>query len=344
MQGTPEVGDIRPNHRFDIPAVERYLAKHVPEFRPGGTWQQFQRGQSNPTFLYQGEEEPLVVRKKPPGKLLPSAHQIEREHRVYAALASTPVPVPRVFHFCHDGEIMGTPFLVMEFVTGRTFSDPQLTTASPEDRLTLSLEMVRVLAEIHRVDLAATGLADFGKAGNYFARQTSRWSQQYRQSETDALPEMEQLMAWLPNHLPADESTTLVHGDYQLYNLLFDQHRPRCSAVLDWELSTLGHPLADLAYHCMKYHTVYPGWHVTPGDGIPEEQTLLNAYCESTGRVRIEDWNFCLAFSLFRLASIVQGVYRRGLDGNAASPEALQMRDLVGATATQAWQIAQRRS
>ena len=271
-----------------------------------------------------------VLRKKPPGKLLPSAHQVEREYRVYAALQDTDVPVPKTHLLCEDDSVIGTPFYVMEYVQGRVFSDNNLAALSEQERSAVYDDMNRVLAALHSVDYAAKGLSDYGKPGNYFERQIGRWTKQYLASKTHDIPSMDNLLDWLPKNRPDDDTTTIVHGDYQLYNLMYHPSEPKVVAVLDWELSTLGHPMADLAYNCMKYHS-QPG--ITPGNGIPSEEDFVARYCERTGREKVDKWNFYLAFCFFRLASIIQGVYKRGLQGNASSAQALGMKSVVDATA-----------
>lgn len=334
--------EVRENHLFDTDALERYLEHHLDSYGRGARIQQFEGGQSNPTFLLSTDDARYVLRKKPPGDLLPSAHQVEREHRIYQALAATDVPVPRVDLLCRDEGIIGTPFYVMEYVDGRVFHDPRLPGIAAVARREIYLDMIRVLAALHQVDVVTHGLSDFGKPGNYFVRQTGRWTKQYLAAQTDEIPSMNRLIDWLPQHVPDDDTPTIVHGDYQLYNLIYDHHEPRCLAVLDWELATLGNPLADLAYNCMKYHSAVVGYRVDAGDGIPGEQQVVDEYCRLTGRPQIAHWNFCLAFSFFRLASIAQGVYKRGLQGNASSSSALEMKDRIAEAADTAWKIATR--
>ena len=340
MSGPFGLVEVRENHRFDEAALEAYLEHNLDQYTRGARIQQFEGGQSNPTFLLTTPERSYVVRKKPPGDLLPSAHQVEREHRIYQALAETDVPVPQTYLLCKDDSIIGTPFFVMEYVVGRVFSDPRLPDFDPADRRGIYMEMIRVLAALHSVDYDAKGLSDFGKQGNYFVRQTGRWTKQYLAAQTDEIPSMDRLVQWLPANVPDDPTTTIVHGDFQLYNLMYHPGESRCLAVLDWELSTLGHPLADLAYNCMKYHAQEPGRCTVGGDGIPVEQELVDEYCRLTGRKGIENWNFCLAFSFFRSASIAQGVYKRGLQGNASSARALAIKDSIARAADTAWQIA----
>jgi aminoglycoside phosphotransferase (APT) family kinase protein len=342
MSGPFGLVEVRENHRFDQDALETYLERHLDGYTRGARIQQFEGGQSNPTFLLTTGDNSYVVRKKPPGDLLPSAHQVEREHRIYRALADTGVPVPQVHLLCEDASIVGTPFYVMEYIVGRVFSDPALPNIERADRRAIYLEMIHVLAALHSVDHRAKGLSDYGKPGNYFVRQTGRWTKQYLAAQTDDIPSMNRLIEWLPEHVPDDDTTTIVHGDYQLYNMMYHPDKSRCLALLDWELSTLGNPLADLAYNCMKYHAQEPGRSVSVGEGIPDEQEVVDEYCRLTGRQGIENWNFCLAFSFFRLASIAQGVYRRGLQGNASSASALGMKDSIAEAADTAWRIAQR--
>lgn len=335
---------VRDAHRFDFEALVAYLEANLPGYEGPLSIEQFSSGQSNPTFKLSAASGNYVLRKKPPGKLLPSAHMIEREYRIFEALAGTDVPVPNAHVLCEDADVIGTPFYIMDFVEGRVFTDNALQELSPPERTAVYDDMNRVLSALHSVDYAAKGLADFGKPGNYFARQVGRWSKQYVAAKTDELPSMEHLMRYLGDNIPDDDTTCIVHGDYQLYNLMYHPTEPRVVAVLDWELSTLGHPMADLAYNCMKY---YQAGDMAPlmfgGEtGIPLEDEFVAQYCKRTGREQVADWNFYLAFSFFRLASIVQGVYKRGLDGNASSAQALSMKEVVVQTADIGWSIASR--
>jgi aminoglycoside phosphotransferase (APT) family kinase protein len=331
---------------IDTVALGRYLAEHLPRMSGELGVRQFAGGQSNPTYLLTSGSRQLVLRKKPPGTLLPTAHAVDREHRIFTALTGSDVPVPRPYLYCDDPTVIGAAFFVMEYVQGRIFWDPTLPGMAPEERRGLYDEMNRVLAALHRVDYAARGLADYGKPGNYFARQIRRWSQQYQAAKTDELDSMERLMAWLPAHIPSDDQTCLVHGDFRLDNMIFHPHEPRVLAVIDWELSTLGHPLADLAYNCMPYYSTFrspvPLAEVAgPHTGIPTEQEYVERYCERAGREAIVDFRFHLAFSFFRSASIVQGVYHRGLQGNASSAQdALQMHARALAAAEIGWRLA----
>jgi aminoglycoside phosphotransferase (APT) family kinase protein len=340
----PGTRPVRPAHAFDQPALERYLAARLPEFRgPLAVWQ-YAGGQSNPTFLLQAASGEYVLRKKPPGTLLPSAHQVEREYRVMSALSGSGVPVPPCLTLCDDAAIIGTSFFVMRRVPGRILWDPKLPGFAPGERRALYEDMFDVLARLHAVDSAAVGLADFGRPGNYFARQVARWTQQYEAARTEDTPAMTSLAAWLPQRIPPGDDTAIVHGDFRLDNLIVDPHRPRVVAVIDWELATLGHPLADLAYACLAYY-ITPKGERRRGDtalideGIPTLDTCVARYVERTGRDARPHWPFLVAFSLFRLASIAQGVYARGLQGNASSTEALRYRDTARSLAELAWEV-----
>lgn len=308
---------------------------------------QFESGQSNPTFHVAAGSGSYVLRKKPPGRLLPSAHMVEREYRVMLALQDTGVPVPRVLALCADESIIGTSFFLMAYVPGRIFRHPMLPDAPVAERPVIYDAMADVLARLHQVDHRTRDLDDFGRPGNYYARQIRRWSEQYLASRTDDMPAMNELMQWLPANVPAGDETSLVHGDYRLENLIFHPTEPRIVAVVDWELATLGHPLADLAYNCLVYHLEPEllGVSASAGTlaGIPDESAQVDAYCRRTGRRSIQHWNFYIAFSLFRLASILQGVYARGLQGNASSPQALQRGAAARRVAERGWEVARRR-
>ncbi|MEE9277374.1 MAG: phosphotransferase, partial [Dehalococcoidia bacterium] len=307
---------------------------------------QFEGGQSNPTFLLSAGGRDYVLRKKPPGRLLPSAHMVDREYRVMTALAGANVPVPRTDLLCEDDAIIGTPFFVMEYVRGRLFRDPTLPDVDRDERRAIYTDAARVLAELHNVDYEAVGLADYGRPGNYFARQLSRWTRQYESSKTDDIASIDRLMEWLPANLPDDDATGIVHGDYRLENMLFHPTEPRVIALLDWELSTLGHPLADLAYTCIAYHMEgrrgpLLDAAVIAQTGVLSEEEYVAEYCRRTGRDGIPNWGFYIAFSLFRLASITQGVYYRGLQGNAASQEALELARFVRIGADTGWALVE---
>ncbi len=342
MTSTSETIEVRPAHRFKIDALEAWLNDNVGAVARPIRVRQFPGGQSNPTFLIDAGATRYVLRKKPPGKLLPSAHQVEREYRVMRALADTGVPVPRMIGLCEDPEVIGTPFYVMEFVEGRVFRDLQLPELTRDERAAVYDSMNDALARLHNVDYQAVGLGDFGKPGNYFERQIGRWTKQYRAAETEHIEAMERLIEWLPAHIPADDSTSIVHGDYRLENSIYHPREPRMVAILDWELSTIGHPLADLAYNCMPYHLMNPSIGGLVGvdfqaTGIPDEEEYVAAYCARTKRDGIDNWDFYIAFSIFRLASISQGVYKRGLDGNASSDQATTFKDVCRLLAEMAW-------
>lgn len=329
------------NTALDTAAVEAWMTAQVPGFRGPIQAEKFATGQSNPTFKLSAPSGAYVLRRKPLGQLLKSAHAVDREFRVQRVLAGTDVPVTRMHALCEDDSVIGSMFYVMDYVAGRTFVDPRMPDLGPNDRAAIFDDMNRVLAAIHSVDLAATGLADYGPKGNYYQRQIDRWSKQYRASETEAIPDMDALINWLQANLPEDDGrVTLVHGDYRIDNLLFAPDSPKCVAVLDWELSTLGHPYADLAAVIMQ-------WSLPPGDagrglagvdrkslGLPEDQAFVDAYCARMGLPGIDRFGFYLAFCFFRMASILQGVKRRALDGNASNPEkALELGAFVPAFA-----------
>ena len=343
-----ETTEVRAAHVFDTRALEAYLLANAPGFKGPLTVRQFKGGQSNPTFFLISPSGQYVMRKKPPGKLLPSAHQVEREYKAIAALGKTDVPVARAVVLCEDPEVVGTAFYVMEHVRGRIFRDPSLPGMEPAERAAIYDSMNDVMARLHKVDFAAVGLGDFGKPGNYFERQIGRWIKQYEAAKTEEVEPMNDLIAWLPKNIPADDSVSIAHGDYRLENSIFHPTEPRMIALLDWELATIGHPLADLAYNCMLYHYNHPSMGslvglAEAGTGIPSEKDYVAAYCRRTGRDEIRDWDFYLAFSMFRLASISQGVYKRGLDGNASSENAAQYGSSCRMLAEHAWaQVAHR--
>ncbi len=317
----------REAHRLDEAALGRWLAANVTGAAAEIAVRQFRGGQSNPTYWVGTGDLALVLRKKPPGKLLPSAHAVEREFRIMRALAKTDVPVPDALALCEDASVIGTPFFVMRYVPAKIYWDPTLPELPTNDaRRAVYHEYVRALAALHQVDYAAVGLADYGKVGNYVARQVERWSKQYEASRTGDVPSMERLMKWLPANVPEGDETTLIHGDWRLDNMMFSDDQ-KCVAVLDWELSTLGHPASDVAYAAMGYHLAMPGRGGLAGVdvaalGIPTESELVAEYCRLTNRDRIEGWSYFMAFGMFRLAAIAQGVYKRSLQGNASSDDA----------------------
>ena len=317
---------------FDITRLQRYLENAAPSVGVIRSAEKFAGGQSNPTYLLQAEEGQYVLRSKPKGKLLKSAHAVEREFRVMEALAHSPVPVPSVLCLCEDLEVIGAVFFVMSYEDGPIFWDPALPELNLDERGTLYRDEIRVLAALHSLDPTGIGLTDFGRPGSYFERQIKRWTGQYRASETTSIGAMESLMLWLSQHTPNDDGqSALIHGDYRLDNLIMKYEKTSIQAVIDWELSTLGHPFADLAYFCMclrmPNHEQIRGLAGVdrPALGIPEESEIVRQYCTLRGIEVISNWPFYLAFSFFRLAAICQGVLKRALDGNASSEQAVRV-------------------
>ncbi len=343
-ESAPTTRPVAAQHAFDLERFAAWLRDHVQPGVASVQVEQFKGGQSNPTYLVTAGDRRYVLRRKPPGKLLPSAHAVDREYRVISALAQTGVPVPRTFALCEDDAVIGTVFYLMDYVPGRVFWDPLLPGMTAAERRATHDELNRVIATLHCVDPGSVGLGDFGKTGEYIARQVGRWSKQYLASETEKIEAMDNLIAWLPANIPAGDETRIVHGDYRIDNVIFDPHEPRIVAVLDWELSTLGHPLADFAYHCMV-------WRIPPGvfrglagtdfaaEGIPTEREYVEAYCRRTARAPIpeRDWEYYIAYNLFRIAAIAQGVMARALQGNASSAEALQTGRAARPLAELAW-------
>ena len=319
-------------HKFDSDKLARYLEDRIPGFKGPLVATKFAGGQSNPTFMLEAQSGRYVLRRQPPGELLKSAHAVDREFRVLVALAGTDVPVPRAYHLCEDRDVIGSMFYVMGFATGRIFWDPSLPELARGARAPVYSAIVETLAALHSVDVNGVGLADYGRAGNYFERQIGVWTKQYRASETERLEAMEALIEWLPANCPQDDGPpSLVHGDFRIDNLIFDSVDPKIIAILDWELSTLGNPLADLAYFCMCLR-LPPVGHIPGLLGkdraeldVPDEESIVRRYCELRGIPAISHWNFYLAFSFFRLAAIAQGVKKRALGGNASSTRAGQV-------------------
>lgn len=342
-----ETRAMEPRLAIDAGALDRYLAAHLSGYRGPLAIRQFTGGQSNPTYLVLTQGARYVLRRKPPGELLPSAHAVDREFRVMSALGQAGLPVPRTLLLCEDAAVIGTMFYLMEFAEGRHFWDPTLPGLAPAERTALYDAMNAALAELHRADPAALGLGDFGRPGNYFARQIARWSKQYKASETQPIAAMQRLIAWLPEHVPEGEETAIVHGDYRIDNLIFHPSEPKVLAILDWELSTLGHPLADIAYNAMAWR--FPpalfrgiGGLDLAALGIPSESDYLAAYCRRAGRAALPHWPFYMAYSMFRIAAILQGVYARALAGNAADARGLEMGAKVAPIAEIAWDEAKR--
>ncbi len=340
---------VSARQQFDVAALEAWLRTNVEDFAGPLTVEQFKGGQSNPTFKLLTPNKHYVMRSKPApaAKLLPSAHAIEREYQVMTALAKANMPVARTYALCGDEAVIGRAFFIMEMVEGRVLWNPALPGMTPAQRGEIFDEMNSVIARLHQVDYAAIGLADYGKAGNYFERQIGRWTKQYRASETEKIEAMDRLIDWLPQHIPPGEETSIVHGDYRMDNLIFHPTEPRVLAILDWELSTLGHPLADFAYHCMA-------WHVGPNEfrgiagleldelGIPQFEPYVAKYCQRTGRERIDNFDYYLAYNLFRMAGILQGIMKRVVDGTAASAQAEAMGRAARPLAELGWKAVER--
>ncbi len=304
-------------------------------------------GQSNPTYLLTSGQQRYVLRKKPPGPLMPSAHAVDREYRVMQALQNSDVPVPKLFAFSEELDVVGTPFYIMEYLDGRVIVDQSLPTLAKQDRTLVYQDMNRVIAALHSVDYAAVGLDTFGKPGNYFGRQIARWSRQYKEANTEDIPELHALIDWLPANIPAGEQTSIVHGDYRLDNLVLHPTEPRAIGLLDWELATLGHPLADFAYHCMSWHIPASLWRGIGGLdlaalGIPDEAQYLKRYSDATGLDGAEHWDFYIAYNLFRMAAILQGIARRAADGTAASSDAFETGTKARPLAEIGWKYANR--
>jgi aminoglycoside phosphotransferase (APT) family kinase protein len=342
--------EVREELRFDEQLLSEYMTSHVEGFHGSLNVRQFRGGQSNPTYLLEADSGRYVLRRKPPGDLLKSAHAVDREYRVISALYGADFPVPRPYVLCEDDVVVGTSFYIMECVEGRIFWDLDLPGLESDERAAIYDSVNDTIAKLHGFDYGALGLEDFGKPGNYFARQISRWSGQYRASETRSIAAMDRLMEWLPEHIPDDESASIVHGDFRLDNMIIDADEPRVIAVLDWELSTIGHPLADFTYHLMSWQMPEIGLGsagLRDKDlatlGIPSEDEYTRLYCERTGRTGgIADRAFYSAFNFFRLAAILQGIAGRVRDGTAASAHAGQAERAVEPLADLGWKFAAR--
>ncbi len=331
---------------MDTARLADWLRAHVRPFHGSVKLEPLSGGQSNPTYRVSAGEHRWVLRRKPSGVLLASAHAVDREFRVMRALGGTAVPVPAMHALCEDPSVIGSAFYVMDFIEGRVLADPALPGMSPVERGMVYAELQRVIAAIHRVDIASVGLADFGRPQNYLARQIDRWARQYRASETERIEAMERLIEWLPARLPQDEEVALVHGDFRIDNLIFHPTEPRALAVIDWELSTLGNPVVDFAYHGMA-------WRVMPNEfrglrghdlvalGIPAEAAHAAGYCAQAGRTQLPHWEYCLAFNMFRMAAILQGILARARAGNAAADDAEATGLRARRMAEAGWRLAQ---
>jgi aminoglycoside phosphotransferase (APT) family kinase protein len=348
MEGVAELVPVLPAHRFDEAALAEYLCGQIPGVVGALQVRQFQGGQSNPTFHLRAADAEYVLRKKPPGKLLPRAHEVAREYQVMAALADSDVPVPRMRLLCQDESIIGTDFFVMDYVPGRIFPDRVMRECTPADRAAVYEDLARVLAALHRVDWRGVGLEGFGKPQGYMQRQVALWTRQWEAARVEEMPAMDELARWLPEHIPSDdEPACIAHGDFRLGNVLIHPTEPRAVAVLDWELSTIGHPLADLAYSCLDVG----GKRGVVGEsvdspGVPDERMFVADYCRHAGREVPDSLDVYIVFQLFRSASIVAGVWRRGLDGNAADSRAgtSEFRERYRGLAEDGWELAQRLS
>ena len=344
-------GEVRKEHAFDANALAEYMAEHVDGFAGPLEVAQFKGGQSNPTYKLTTPSAAYVLRRKPPGDLLPSAHAVEREFRVISALYPLGFPVARPYVLCEDPGVIGTAFYIMGFADGRVFWEPHVPGVSAAERAAIYGSLNKTLAALHKVDVEAAGLGDFGKAEGYVARQIARWSKQYRASETEAVPEMDKLMEWLPDAAPESGEVALVHGDYRLDNCVIAHNGPDVLAVLDWELSTLGDPLADFTYHLMQW-MMPPSksgagvgslvGHEDDAPGLPRLEDYVAAYCERTGRLAIPDLDTYLAYNFFRLAAIFQGIVGRVRDGTAANPNAAAIASQVRPMAKVAWALARK--
>lgn len=337
---------VATQHAFDVARLAAFMREHVEGFSGELTVEQFKGGQSNPTYLLTAGNKQYVMRRKPPGTLLQSAHAVDREYRVITALANTDVPVAKSYALCEDDSVVGSAFYIMDYVQGRILWNSALPGFEPAERAALFDEMNRVIAALHMVDYEAVGLGTYGKPGNYLERQVARWTKQYRASETERIEAVENLIEWLPKNIPAADETRIVHGDFRIDNVIFHPTEPRILAVLDWELSTLGHPLADFAYHCMTWRMSARGLAGAPLKelGIPTEEEYVAAYCRRTGRSEISkvDWEYYMVFNMFRLVGILQGITKRALLGNAASADAVETGKRTRPLAEQAWQLVER--
>ncbi len=323
--------------KIDSANLQPWIDEYVPNAGNIKAIEQFKGGQSNPTYKIITESKNLVLRRKPPGKLLPSAHAVDREYKVITALYETGVPVPKTYGLCEDDDVAGTAFFIMDFLDGDLFWDPMIPTMTNRDRTQIYKNKNKTLAKLHSVDYKKIGLEDYGKPGNYVARQVSRWSKQYRASETDNIEAMNNLIDWLPKNIPDDDETTIVHGDYRLDNMILKNNE--VIGILDWELSTLGHPIADFSYHCLSWRTQEAFWDQTKLKelGIPSEREYMEMYCENSGKDLSNNWEFYMAFNMFKIAGILQGILGRVRDGTAASRHAEERGNMVFPLSEAAW-------
>ena len=329
--------DVDERLKIDSANLQSWIDEYVPNAGEIKAIEQFKGGQSNPTYKIITESKNLVLRRKPPGKLLPSAHAVDREYKVITALYETGVPVPKTYGLCEDDDVAGTAFFIMDFLDGDLFWDPMIPTMTNRDRAQIYKNKNKTLAKLHSVDYKKIGLEDYGKPGNYVARQVSRWSKQYRASETDNIEAMNNLIDWLPKNIPDDDETTIVHGDYRLDNMILKNNE--VIGILDWELSTLGHPIADFSYHCLSWRTQEAFWDQPKLKelGIPSEREYMEMYCENSGKDLSKNWEFYMAFNMFKIAGILQGILGRVRDGTAASKHAEERGNMVFPLSEAAW-------
>ena len=340
FSGTKEVAE---NLKFDELKLQEWFGDNIPSAGKIDKVVQFKGGQSNPTYKISSTNQVFVLRRKPPGILLPSAHAVDREYKVITALQNTEVPVPKTYGLCEDADIIGTPFFVMDFLDGTVYWDLLLSEKSPQERMEIYANKNKVIAELHNVDYESVGLSDYGKPGNYIARQVSRWTKQYLASETENIPAMNNLIDWLPPNIPDEDQTSIVHGDYRLDNMVFCLNN-NVMGVLDWELSTLGHPIADFNYHCISWKNIpqLADQKFCNENGIPTEEEYRNMYSRYTGKKLDENWEFYTIFNIFKLAGILQGIMGRVRDGTAASKHAEERGNQVAPLAEAAWDLVEK--
>ena len=340
FSGTKEVAE---NLKFDEKKLQEWFGDNVPSAGKIEKIAQFKGGQSNPTYKITSEGQEFVLRRKPPGILLPSAHAVDREYKVITALQNTEVPVPKTYGLCEDEDVIGTSFFVMDFLDGSIYWDLLLADKSPKERTEIYASKNKVIAELHKVNYENVGLSNYGKPGNYIARQVSRWTKQYLASETENIPAMNNLIDWLPPNIPDEDETSIVHGDYRLDNMVFNASN-NVMGVLDWELSTLGHPIADFNYHCISWRNIpqLADQKFCSENGIPTEEEYINMYSKHTGKKLDEHWEFYTIFNIFKLAGILQGIMGRVRDGTAASKHAEERGNQVAPLAEAAWDLVEK--